>query len=56
MITSKRNRNLFDMPDDKVPVYGSIASQFNDPGMNRLYIEVMNKIADKTGSKSPAKA
>ena len=47
----KRNRNLWDTPDDKLPVYGSIASQFNDPGMNRLYIEVMNKIADKTGSK-----
>lgn len=47
----KRNRNLWDTPDDKLPVYGSIASQFNDPGMNRLYIEVMNKIAEKTGSK-----
>jgi isobutyryl-CoA mutase len=47
----KRNRNLWDTPDDKLPVYGSIASQFNDPGMNRLYIQVMNKIAEKTGAK-----
>lgn len=46
----KRNRNLWDTPDDKLPVYGSIASQFNDPGMNRLYVEVMKKIADKTGA------
>jgi len=47
----KRNRNLWDTPDDKLPVYGSIASQFNDPGMNRLYIEVMNKLSEKTGAK-----
>ncbi len=46
----KRNRNLWDTPDEKLPVYGSIASQFNDPGMNRLYIEVMKKIADKTSA------
>jgi methylmalonyl-CoA mutase len=47
----KRNRNLWETPDEKLPVYGSIASQFNDPGMNRLYIEVMNKIAERTGAK-----
>src|ERR1700751_1307767 len=44
----KRNHNLFDIADDKVPVYGTIASQFNDPGMNRLYKEVMDKLAEKT--------
>ncbi len=46
----KRNHNLFDMADDKVPVYGTIASQFNDPGMNRLYKEVMDKLATKTNT------
>ncbi|MFO0355997.1 MAG: methylmalonyl-CoA mutase family protein [Sphingobacteriaceae bacterium] len=47
----KRNKNLWDVDDEKLPVYGSIASQFNDPGMNRLYKAVMDKIAEKTGAK-----
>jgi len=45
----KRNHQLWDTPDEKIPVYGTIASQFNDPGMNRLYRAVMLKIAEKTG-------
>ena len=32
----KRNHNLWDAEDDQLPVYGTIASQFNDPGMNKL--------------------
>ncbi len=47
----KRNHQLFDVTDDKVPVFGTIASQFNDPGMNSLYRAVMDKIAEKTSSK-----
>ena len=27
-----------------MPVYGSIASQFNDPGVNRLFIEMMRRL------------
>jgi len=46
----KRAHNNFDVSDEKVPVYGTIASQFNDPGMNRLYKEVMDKLAEKTKS------
>lgn len=46
----KRNHNLFDLADEKVPVYGTIASQFNDPGMNRLYKAVMDKLVEKTGA------
>jgi methylmalonyl-CoA mutase len=33
----RRNHNLFEAEDDQLPVYGTIASQFNDPGMNELY-------------------
>ncbi|MRT17089.1 methylmalonyl-CoA mutase family protein [Vitellibacter sp. q18] len=43
-----RNHQLWDTPQDQLPVYGTIASQFNDPGMNRLYRAVMNQIAAKT--------
>jgi hypothetical protein len=32
----KRNHKLFDTPDEELPVYGTIASQFNDPGTNRM--------------------
>jgi len=45
----RRNHQLWDAAEDKIPVYGTIASQFNDPGMNRLYKAVMNTLAEKTG-------
>lgn len=44
----KRNHQLWDVDDDDIPVFGTIASQFNDPGMNRLYKKVMDKITAKT--------
>lgn len=44
----QRNHQLFDKNPDTMPVYGTIASQFNDPGMNSLYKAVMDKISDKT--------
>lgn len=46
----KRNHQLWETSDDDVPVYGTIASQFNDPGMNRLYKAVISKLVEKTGS------
>lgn len=33
----KRNHELWDTPDEQIPVFGTIASQFNDPGTNALY-------------------
>ncbi|MEZ4816900.1 MAG: methylmalonyl-CoA mutase family protein [Flavobacteriaceae bacterium] len=45
-----RNHNLWDTPQDQLPVYGTIASQFNDPGMNQLYKAVMDKIVAKTSA------
>ncbi len=46
----KRNHNLWEANDDDLPVYGTIASQFNDPGMNALYKSLMDKIVEKTGA------
>ncbi len=46
----KRNRELFHVPDEQMPVYGTIASQFNDPGTNALYQAVMAAIAKQTGA------
>jgi len=48
----KRNHQLWETKDDELPVFGTIASQFNDPGMNRLYKEVMDKIVERTGAKA----
>ncbi len=46
----QRNHHLFDIETSKMPVYGSIASQFNDPGTNQLYKALIEKIVEKTGS------
>ena len=46
----QRNHQLFDQPLDDMPVFGTIASQFNDPGMNALYHRIMVEIVDKTGA------
>ncbi|MFT4696941.1 MAG: methylmalonyl-CoA mutase [Flavobacteriaceae bacterium] len=43
-----RNNNLWDVHQDNLPVYGTIASQFNDPGMNTLYSAIMDKLVEKT--------
>src|ERR1700744_1921366 len=45
----KRNHKLFDAKDDAIPVYGTMASQFNDPGMNTLFTKLMKMIKVKTG-------
>ena len=54
----KRNHHLFDVADDDLPVFGTIASQFNDPGMNNLYLEILAKVNEKikNGFKSHAKS
>ena len=44
----QRNHNLWDKNTDEMPVYGTIASQFNDPGMNTLYSVIIQTINDKT--------
>jgi methylmalonyl-CoA mutase len=45
----KRNHMLFDAKDADLPVYGTMASQFNDPGMNTLFTALMKTVKDKTG-------
>ena len=45
----KRNHQLFTAKDEDIPVYGTMASQFNDPGMNALFTALMNGVMAKTG-------
>ena len=51
----KRNHQLFDTADEELPVIGTMASQFNDPGMNKLFAELMQAILRKTGFDFKAK-
>jgi len=41
----KRNHNLFTAKDDEIPVIGTVASQFNDPGINELFQQIIDKTA-----------
>lgn len=44
----KRNHELWEAADESIPVFGTIASQFNDPGTNALYKRVMEILVQKT--------
>ncbi|HRH58287.1 MAG TPA: methylmalonyl-CoA mutase family protein, partial [Chitinophagales bacterium] len=44
----QRNRNLWNQNPEEMPVFGSIASQFNDPGTNELYKAVIQKVIEKS--------
>ena len=46
----KRNHNLWDATDDQMPIYGTMASQFNDPGVNNLYGALIQKIVERTNA------
>ena len=46
----QRNHNLWDADINTLPVFGTIASQFNDPGMNVLYKKIMDKVAATTNA------
>lgn len=46
----QRNHNLWHEDTETMPVFGTIASQFNDPGTNSLYKAIMDKIVEKTGA------
>ncbi|MBM4761806.1 fused isobutyryl-CoA mutase/GTPase IcmF [Bacillus sp. B15-48] len=49
----KRSRNQFEIEDDKTPVFGTIASQFNDPGTNVLFANMMKLVEEKIGGSWP---
>ncbi len=40
----KRNRQLWETADDDLPVFGTMASQFNDLGMDLLYEAINSKL------------
>lgn len=47
----QRNHKLFEVSPDEMPVFGTIASQFNDPGMNSLYVKLIAVLEEKTNTR-----
>ncbi|HKS94400.1 MAG TPA: cobalamin-dependent protein, partial [Gammaproteobacteria bacterium] len=43
----KRNRTAFKLPDEEVPVYPTIASQFNDPGVTWMFVNLCRLLREK---------
>jgi methylmalonyl-CoA mutase len=43
----KRNHVRFDTEDDDIPVYPTIASQFNDPGISWTFFQLCKRMASK---------
>jgi len=44
----RRNHNDWEIEDADIPVFGTIASQFNDPGTNELYQKLLKVVNEKT--------
>ncbi len=44
----QRNHQLFDQNVDGMPIFGTIASQFGDPGVDSLYARLMQTVSRKT--------
>ena len=44
----KRNHQLFTAKDDELPIVGTVASKFNDDGVNHLFKMLLKKIDEKT--------
>lgn len=44
----QRNRMIFDRPAEDMPVFGTIASKFNDDGVTALYHALLDTIKTKT--------
>ncbi|MBK9294130.1 MAG: cobalamin-dependent protein [Oligoflexia bacterium] len=51
----RRSRKLFDttkISDENLPIYGTISSQFNDQGVNQLFLNLVNKLKEKGFNKN----
>ncbi len=46
----RRNHNDWEIAEEDIPVFGTIASQFNDPGVNVIFNSLVKKINEKTSA------
>jgi methylmalonyl-CoA mutase len=44
----QRNHNLWDVEPETLPIFGTMAAQYNDPGTNLLYKKLIQTIQEKT--------
>src|SRR5205814_8169087 len=51
----QRNRELFKLAPDEMPVFGTIASRFNDDGVTALYQALAPKLAEAGLKLKPGK-
>ncbi|MFC2104256.1 methylmalonyl-CoA mutase family protein [Bacteroidota bacterium] len=49
----QRNNLLFDTPVEEMPVFGTIASQYNNEGVNILFQELVKTVSTKTNYNFP---
>jgi len=47
----RRNRRDFERPDAEVPVFPTVASRFNDPGVNRLFVAICDRLQAAHGAR-----
>ncbi|AJC45447.1 methylmalonyl-CoA mutase family protein [Xanthomonas sacchari] len=52
----RRNRAAFQLEDEAVPVYPTIASQFNDPGVSWMFVNLCRLLRDKLTAQADAAA
>ena len=45
----RRNHLEFDRDEDSIPVYPTVASQFNDPGVTWMFVNLCGLLADRAG-------
>jgi methylmalonyl-CoA mutase len=50
----QRNRQAWDRRPEDMPVFGTIASKFNDDGVTALYHAILDFIGEKTGVRFPS--
>ncbi|MCK9248274.1 MAG: methylmalonyl-CoA mutase family protein [Solirubrobacteraceae bacterium] len=49
----RRNHVEFDLAEDRIPVYPTIASQFNDPGVTHMFVRLCERFGWDPGITSP---
>ncbi|HEU4598165.1 MAG TPA: methylmalonyl-CoA mutase family protein, partial [Solirubrobacterales bacterium] len=47
----RRNRVAFEAAEDEIPVYPTIASQFNDPGLTWMFVNLCGRLGDRSENK-----
>jgi methylmalonyl-CoA mutase len=48
-----RNHDLFDTDLESLPIFGTIASQYNDTGVNKFFVALLDTLHEKTGFELP---